>query len=300
MKRRLPSLSALRSFEAAARLQSFKLAAEELAVTATAISHQVRALEEELACPLFLRKTRAVELTAEGQLLLQAVREGLDRMAAGVEGLRQRGRSTVTLSVTPAFAAKWLVPRLAGFHKAHPHIDLHVQATGQVADLHAGAADLAVRGGRGHYPGLSATLLMRAGFAPVASTRLKLRRPSDLLRHSLIHFDWQRGFSGALTWARWAQAAGLSQLDTTSGMRYTDESHAIQAAVAGQGVALISLALVRDEMDMGLLQAPFGPVLDDFAYYLVHPAGRAPSPAVAAVAAWLQAQAQTATIGGKR
>ncbi|UTY58472.1 LysR substrate-binding domain-containing protein [Massilia sp. erpn] len=300
MKRRLPSLSALRTFEAAARLQSFKMAAEELAVTATAVSHQVRALEEELGCPLFLRKTRAVELTAAGQLLLQAVREGLDVMAAGVERLKQRARSTVTLSVIPAFAAKWLVPRLAGFQQAHPQIDLHVQATGQPVDLLGGAADLAVRGGSGHYPGLDAAWLMSAGFAPVASTRLKLRRPADLLRQNLIHFDWQRGFRGALTWARWAQAAGMTQLDTGSGVRYTDESHAIQAAVAGQGVALISLALVRDEMAMGLLQAPFGPVLDNFAYYLVHPSGREPAPAVAAVAAWLQAQAQAATIGTTR
>ena len=126
MKRRLPSLSALRSFEAAARLQSFKLAAEELSVSATSISHQVRALEETLEVRLFLRKTRAVELTQEGRILLQATGNGFDTIAAGVERLRREQRRSVTLSTTPSFAARWLVPRLASFNAGHPDIALRL------------------------------------------------------------------------------------------------------------------------------------------------------------------------------
>lgn len=287
MQRRLPSLSALRFFEAAARLQSFKQAADELAVTATAVSHQIRTLEDDLACRLFLRKTRAVALTAEGRSLYDAVRLGFDAIGAGVERLRSQARPTVTLSTTPAFAAKWLVPRLATFQAEHPQIDLHVHASNQPQDLRSGAVDLAVRYGQGRYADLAATLLLQDRFAPVASPGLKIRRSMDLLRHPLIHFDWHRPPSVALTWEGWARAAGFAGLDTSAGIRYSEESHAIQAAVAGQGVALLSLALVREEMGMGLLESKVGPALDGLAYYVVRPAQGPFSEAAAAVEAWL-------------
>jgi len=289
MNRRLPSLSALRSFEAAARLQSFKLAAEELSVSATSISHQVRALEEALGVRLFLRKTRAVELTPEGRILLQATSSGLDAIAAGVERLRRDMRRTVTLSTTPAFAARWLVPRLAAFNAAHPGIALNIQASNQPVDLAGGAADLAVRGGSGTFPGLHAVRLMRAGFAPVASPRLKLRRPSDVARHPLLHFDWQRGYRGAQTWDKWAKLAGVA-LDASCGLRFSEESHAVQAAIAGQGVVLTALPLVRDELGMGLLEAPLAPVLHGFDFYVVRPEGGEPGGAVLAVEQWLLSQ----------
>jgi LysR family glycine cleavage system transcriptional activator len=291
MKRRLPSLSALRSFEAAARLQSFKLAAEELSVTATSISHQVRALEEALGVRLFLRKTRAVELTPEGRILLQATGTGFDAIAAGVERLRREQRRTVTLSTTPAFAARWLVPRLAAFNAAHPGIALNVLASNKPVDLASGAADLAVRGGAGRFPGLHAQRLMHAGFAPVASPRLKLRKAGDVARHPLIHFDWQRGFKGALTWEKWAAAAGVA-LDVDCGMRFSEETHAVQAAIAGQGVVLTALPLVREEIAMGLLEAPVGPVLGGFDFYVVRPEGGEARQEVRAVEEWLLAQAE--------
>ncbi|KQV54434.1 hypothetical protein ASE26_01630 [Duganella sp. Root198D2] len=289
MKRRLPSLSALRSFEAAARLQSFKLAAEELSVSATSISHQVRALEEALEVRLFLRKTRAVELTAEGRILLQATGNGLDAIAAGVERLRREQRRTVTLSTTPSFAARWLVPRLASFNAAHPGIALNIQASNSPVDLAGGAADLAVRGGGGHFAGLHAQRLLRAGFAPVASPRLKLRKASDVARHPLIHFDWQRGLKSAITWDKWAKAAGIA-LDLSAGAHFSEESHAVQAAIAGQGVVLTALPLVREEIGMGLLEAPVGPVLGGFDFYVVRPEGDDPRDEVRAVEAWLLAQ----------
>ncbi len=289
MKRRLPSLSALRSFEAAARLQSFKLAAEELSVSATSISHQVRALEETLEVRLFLRKTRAVELTQEGRILLQATGNGFDTIAAGVERLRREQRRSVTLSTTPSFAARWLVPRLASFNAGHPDIALNIQASNSPVDLAGGAADLAVRGGGGHFTGLHARRLLQAGFAPVASPRLKLRKASDVARHPLIHFDWQRGLKSAITWDKWAKAAGV-MLDVSAGARFSEESHAVQAAIAGQGVVLTALPLVREEISMGLLEAPVGPVLGGFDFYVVRPEGDDPRDEVRAVEAWLLAQ----------
>ena len=289
MKRRLPSLSALHSFEAAARLQSFKLAAEELSVSATSISHQVRSLEEALAVRLFLRKTRAVELTPEGRILLQATGSGFDAIAAGVEQLRRDRRRTVTLSTTPAFAARWLVPRLAAFHTAHPAIALNIHASNKPVDLAGGMADLAVRGGAGNFAGLQARRLMRAGFAPVASPRLKLRKASDVARHTLLHFDWQRGNRNAQTWDKWARAAAVN-LDAAGSIRFSEESHAVQAAIAGQGVVLTALPLVREEMGMGLLEAPVGPVLGGFDFYVVRPEGDTLREEVRAVEDWLLAQ----------
>lgn len=289
MKRRLPSLSALYSFEAAARLQSFKLAAEELSVSATSISHQVRALEEALDLRLFLRKTRAVELTAEGRILLQATGNGFDAIAAGVERLRREQRRTVTLSTTPAFAARWLVPRLAAFNAAHPGITLNVHASNQAVDLEGGAADLAVRGGSGHFAGLHAQRLIQTGFAPVASPRLKLRKAGDVARHTLLHFDWQRGNRAAQTWEKWAKAAGVA-LDAANGMRFSEESHAVQAAIAGQGIVLTAVPLVRQEISMGLLEAPVGPVLGGFDFYVVRPEGGEVRAEVRAVEDWLLAQ----------
>lgn len=288
MRRRLPSLPALRSFEAAARLQSFKLAAEELSVSATSISHQVRALEDALDTRLFLRKTRAVELTPEGRILLQAASTGFDAIAAGVERLRRDQRRTVTLSTTPAFAARWLVPRLAAFNAAHPEIALNIQASNKPVDLAGGVADLAVRGGYGQFAGLHARRLMQAGFAPVASPRLRLRKASDVARHPLLHFDWQRGYKGAQTWEKWGKVAGVT-LDASCGQRFSEESHAVQAAIAGQGIVLAALPLVREEIRMGLLEAPVGPVLGGFDFYVVRPEGDLRAE-VRAVEDWLLAQ----------
>lgn len=290
-RKRIPALSSLRAFEAAARLHSFKQAAEELAVTATAISHRMRALEEEIGCRLFVRKTRAVELTAEGRSLYAAVRDAFDTIATGVERLRQQARPSVKLSTTPAFAAKWLVPRLAAFHARHPHIDLHVHASNQPVDLSLGTIDLAIRYGQGRYEGMQTTLLLQNRFAPVASPSLRIADVSDLARHPLIHFDWQQAFPLAVTWPAWARAAGLPTLDVEAGIRYSDESHAIQAAVAGQGVALLSLLLIEDELRMGLLETRLTPVLDGLAYYVVRPAAGARSQAATDVEAWLLEQA---------
>ena len=287
MTLRLPSLSALRAFEAAARLRSFKQAAAELSVTATAISHRIRVLEDHLERPLFVRKVRAVELTAEGQTLLAAASSGFQTIAMALQQVRRPDRASVTLSTTPAFATKWLVPRLAAFQSAHPGIDLHVHASNAPVDLNAGTAGLAIRYGHGPYPGVIARLLRQDRFAPVASPVLRRATRQDAAHWPLIHFDWHRPPPVELTWAAWARKAGVDPADLSAGIRYSEESHAIQAALAGQGVALLSLVLVEEELRLGLLRVVAEPALEAMAYHVLKPARRPVPEAVSVVEDWL-------------
>jgi LysR family glycine cleavage system transcriptional activator len=289
--RRLPPLATLRAFEAAARLLSFKHAAAELGVTPTAISHQVRQLEAAIGVRLFERRTRQVLLTPEGQVLHPVLREGFDSFARVLEGLsRRQRRMTVTLSATPAFAAKWLVPRIADFRAARPDIDLTLMATLEVVDLDSGAADLALRYGRGPYPDLIALPLTTDRFAPVANPRLGIRRPGDLKTATLLHSDWHRNDPRNPTWRHWLKLAGVEGIDARAGIRFSDETHAIQAAVAGTGIALHSLLLVAEELRTGTLVIPFGPEIEGFTLHLVRGRDRPVTQAMEAVEAWLKAQ----------
>jgi LysR family glycine cleavage system transcriptional activator len=292
--RRLPSLAGLRAFEAAARHLSFKRAAEELHVTPTAISHQVRQLEAAIGAPLFERRTRQVVLTPEGHVLLPVLSAGFDSFARAVDGLTRRGRrAVVTLSATPAFAAKWLVPRLAAFRKRRPDIDLTLLATLDLVDVKSGAADLALRYGRGPYPDLVAEQLTVDRFAPVASPRLGLRKPADLKSATLLHSDWRRSDPKNPTWRHWLKLAGLDGVDPRAGLRFSDETHAIQATVAGNGVALHSLLLVHEELTAGTLVVPFGPQIEGFALHLVRGRERPLTEPIAAVQDWLRAEFST-------
>ncbi|WP_426305943.1 LysR substrate-binding domain-containing protein [Acidovorax facilis] len=280
-------MSALRAFEAAARLRSFKHAAQELSVTATAISHRIRVLEDELGRPMFLRKVRAVELTQDGEALFKAVNSGFKEITLVVEQLRQPRRASVTLSATPAFAAKWLVPRMPLFQAEHPEIDLHLHASNQPVDLNTGSADLAIRYGQGAGQGTSSRLFLEDCFAPVASPAQAKAVGSDPSHWPLIHFDWHRPLPVELTWAAWAAKAGRSPADVMAGVRYSEESHAIQAAVAGQGVALLSLLLVEEELRLDLLNVVAGPELKGMAYHILKPGLRQVSDAVSTVEDWL-------------
>jgi LysR family glycine cleavage system transcriptional activator len=297
MTQRLPSLTSLRAFEAAARLRSFKKASEELAVTATAISHRIRVLEEYLEHPVFVRKVRAVELTPEGEALLSAVSSGFHTIATAIDQIRRPLRVSVTLSATPAFAAKWLVPRLGAFQAAHPDIDLHVHASNAPVDLNAGTANLAIRYGHGQYEGAIARLLLKDRFAPVASPALRKTIRKDASQWPLIHFDWHRRPPIELTWEAWARATGRKPSDVSTGIRYSEESHAIQAAVAGQGVALLSLLLVEEELRLGLLQVVAVPAIEGMSYHLLKPARQPVSDAVSTVENWL---IQTANVSVSR
>lgn len=292
MQRRSLPLSGLRVFEAAARLGSFKAAAKELAVTPTAVSHQIRALEAQTGLLLFDRHVRRVSLTDAGTQLYPVLRDGFDAFEATLARLmHQRTRTQVTISATNAFTVKWLVPRMADFRSRHPGIDLQLQASDDLVDLRSTAVDIAIRYGRGPYPGLVTQPLFTDRFAPVANPRLGVESPDDLARVPLIRFDWKRLQPENPTWERWFKVAQRPQPRQASQLRFSDEGHAIQAAVAGHGVALVSLALISEELEAGHLVQPFGPEIDGHTYHLAMYAGRPPSASVQAVAHWLSTQA---------
>ena len=294
MTRRLPPLGALRAFEAAARLGSFKLAAAELAVTPTAISHRIRALEAGMGVVLFTRQTRKVVLTEEGRGLFGPLRDALDQMAEAVATVKRPARQVATLSATVAFTGRLLVPCSAAFRTWNPGWDLRLHASDDPVDLLAGEADAAIRYGQGHYPGLTTVPLLGDSFAPVCSPHLGIEKPEDLAKAPLIHFEWGPAASMDLlpTWSSWVARArtvhpGLRHFTAEGGLTFGDESSALLAVVAGQGVALMSRTLVAAELASRALVQPFGPVLDGLRYDLVFPAGATLRQAVSVLRNWV-------------
>jgi LysR family glycine cleavage system transcriptional activator len=284
----LPPLAALRAFEAAARHQSFKNAAAEIAVTPTAISHQIRLLEETLGVRLFDRQPRKVVLTSAGQELYPVLRDGFSAFALAIDRVRnQRPSRSVTVSVIPSFAAKWLMPRLPRFQESHPDIHLRLHTSAEVVDLAGGVADAAIRYGHGPYPGLVAAPMFRESFVPLCSPALGLKRPADLLQATLLHLDWLRPDDASPSWQRWSQEAGMNGQLPSGGITFSDDTHAIQAAIAGQGVVLASPAMVRAELDAGLLVVPFGPEITGHLYHFVHSGRGQHTGEVAAFGAWI-------------
>lgn len=297
--RRLPPLNSIRAFEAAARHLSFTRAARELNVTQSAVSHQIKALEARLGVPLFRRLNRALLLTDEGQAYLPAVRDALDRLAEATERLLVGETSgTLTVSVMPSFAARWLVPRLARFRDLHPDIDVRLSASDKLVDFARDDVDVAIRYGRGTYPSLHVTRLLGEDVFPVCSPALRdgdppLRRLADLARHTLLH-DIVDDICP--DWPTWLRLMGADGIDTSRGPVFSDSSMLLQAAVDGQGVALGRSALAAADLEAGRLVKPFDvrtPL--DVAYYLVCPRSTAERPKIAAFRAWLLAEADAET-----
>ena len=289
-RRRLPSLSALRAFEAAARHESAKQAAEELSVTATAISHQIRALEETLGVALFLRKPRQLELTAAGRELQQVLESAFDSISAAVERLSAvPSRQAITLSTTPAVAVRWLLSWVCMLRDAHPDIDLRIHASHEPVVLDGVTADIAIRYGDGRWPGLVAEKLFDNTFVPACSPLLNLHDAAELPRHSLIHFRNQLAVSSPVDWVVWQKQAQVPGLDVSAGLVFSDETHAVSAAAGAQGVALMSRQLIEDELREGRLVQPFGPVLEGKPFFLVYPESRRHDPAILAVRDWIMA-----------
>jgi LysR family transcriptional regulator, glycine cleavage system transcriptional activator len=286
--RALPPLSALRAFEAAARHRSAKHAANELSVTATAIRHQLRALEEWLGVALFVRKPRQLELTAAGRELVGDLGHAFDTMAAAVNRLRTvRERQQVTLSTTPAVASRWLLPHVGLLSAKHPTLDLHIHVTHEAVALDGHSADIAIRYGKGKWPGLVAHKLFDNVFVPACSPALKLKRAQDLARHNLLHFGTRAGKSAPMGWLEWQKLAEVKGLDASVGTVFSDETHTVAAALASQGVALMSRALIGDELRQGTLVCPFGPELKGEPFHLVYPEHRRGDAAVQAVREWV-------------
>lgn len=291
--RKLPPLASLRAFEAAARHQSFKHAADELGVTPAAVSHQVHQLEQRLGLRLFDRQTRRVVATAPAQALYPVLRDGFDAFARALEALvEQRARRSLTLSATSAFVARWLVPRIDSFRRANPGLELRLHASDDPVRLEGRDIDAAIRYGRGPWPGLVALPLAANRFAPVCSPVLRLRRRADLRRHPLLHFEWHNRRADNPTWRRWQDQAQAPGLDAAAGVVFSDENHAVQAALAGQGVALLSLLLCGPDLRAGALVQPFGPVLQGHPYQLVHAPDSPRQADLRALGAWLQAEMQ--------
>ncbi|AHG18662.1 LysR family transcriptional regulator [Chania multitudinisentens RB-25] len=291
--RKLPPLGTLRAFEAAARRLSFKLAAKELHVTPTAISHQIRQLESYLKVDLFERHTRRVSLTAAGHLLLPSIEEGFDTFERAIATVQRRTAPNVaTLTSTVAFTAKRLAPRAGAFRALHPHWSLRLDASDDVFDLDV-EADTAVRYGNGYYPGLVVEPLFEDRFAPVCSPNLKLLSEQDLRTSVLIHFEWGaqvRDDERACVWRHWFERAHLKGIDAQAGLSFTDEIHAIHATIAGQGVGLLSLTLVAEELASGVLIQPFSLTLPSFRYDLVYSERAAERPATQLLRDWLKSE----------
>ena len=288
--RRLPPLTALRAFEAAARHLSFKHAAAELSLTPTAISHQVRLLEEHLGVRLFVRGTRRVDLTPAGQSLFPALREGFDAIARAVQAVQPGTQpKTLVLSTTMAFASRWLLTRLERFAAAHPGIALHLHTSDAPVDLRGGAAHLAIRYGPGNAPGLCSIPLLPSLFGVVCAPAVSAGALVDLARVPLIGFEWFRRDAATPDWPFWFEHAGIEPVRRQ--LHFSDEVHAIQAAIAGQGVALVNLALVAEELRTGMLRQPFGPELPGHPFHLTWAAARDGDPDIAIVRDWLMGEA---------
>jgi LysR family glycine cleavage system transcriptional activator len=291
MLRRLPSLNALKAFEAAARHGSFTKAADELAVTQGAVSHQVKALEAELGLRLFIRERQRLAITEAGRSYLEVVRDAFDRLAVGTNRLLQLQRSGVlTVTTSPNFAAKWLVHRLGRFVEAHPEIDLRVSASRQHIDFAHEDVDLAIRHGDGRWPGLHVTRLCAEELFPVCAPKFlrgrgALRAPADLKRCTLIHVRDRSD------WSKWLEAADVAPIGD-HGPIYSEASMAIDAAVDGDGVALARTALAAWDLASGRLARPFALALKaPYAYWIACPKSTADLPKIATFRDWILAEA---------
>ena len=287
MALRLPPMQALRAFEAAAREQSLTRAADSLRLTHGAISHQIKALEADLGVRLFARAGRGIRLTDEGERFAKRFRGALTELADAVREVADRSNPRLLrISVTPSFAGRWLLPRMARFAAAHPDIDLDVRANMANVDFQRDDAEAAVRYGMGSWDGVVSEHLLDELFFPVCSPQLAHgrlhRRPEDLARHTLLRSEDE-------FWQPWFAAAGLPWPEPDRGPIFNDASHLMQAAVAGQGIALARTSLLANDVRNGLLVRLFDiDVPSPRKYFLVYPPRLAESPKIALFRQWLR------------
>ncbi|MBJ2165842.1 transcriptional regulator GcvA [Acidovorax sp. IB03] len=299
--RSIAHLNALRAFEASARHQSFSLAAQELNVTPAAVGQLVRTLEDWLGSPLFVRSTsgRARLVTTEvAEQALPDIRAGLERLAVGLERLRSGSAGGVlTVTVSPAFAAKWLLPRIERFQAAWPETDLRLDTSLKPVDFVAQRIDVGVRYGRGLWPGLAAEKLMDEEVYPVCAPALlataTLQAPGDLRGQVLIHDQSVDTSTGFASWQAWLRHAGVQGVPTDRGLRINNSAAVLQAAIDGQGVALARSVMAHDDLAAGRLVRLFPQVRLEsaLAYYVVYRPECIAQPKVAAFRDWLLREA---------
>ena len=287
---RLPSLNALRAFEAVARRLSFARAAEELFVTKAAVAQQIRLLEEEIGTPLVARSGRGLKLTEAGAAGAAGLTDGFALLARAARAMREaKGRRFLVINASASFAATWLVGRIGKFKSRHPDIDVLVDADPREDTLERGGADAMIRWGDGQFPGLATTRLFKEEVFPVCAPALveaesPLKTPADLRHCTLLHLEWNPSFPTWPSWSDWLKAAGEPMVESTSGVYFNQMSMAITAAAQGQGVALASLAIAADDLASGRLVAPFATtVRTPYGYYFLCRPDTAETPRIRAL-----------------
>lgn len=295
---RNPPFAALRALEAAARHLNFTRVAEELNVTQSAVSHQIRHLEELWGLKLFDRPPRGLVLTRAGQTLAPVVRQFLDDLERTLDTLQTEGkRAPLRVDMLQSFSVKWLVPRLGGFHDEHPDIDVWISTHDELINFATQEADVAIRLGHGEYPGLHSTLLLREYVFPVCSPAFmeeqgSLNEPADLLNSPLL---LRLGDPAHPNWQGWFTKAGVEGATLIEGPRFPDSNMALQAAMDGQGVALARSAHVGDDLKAKRLVRLFDVHYPSSVfYYLVCPEVKAEKPHIQAFREWLLAEASAA------
>ena len=305
LSRRPLALGNLRAFEAVARRSSFSDAAAELFITQSAISRQIKSLEDELGAPLFVRGTRHVELTQSGQVLLRAVEASLPRIDAGVRQIRQaRSRKRVSVTTFASFGSLWLLPRIEAFQREHPDIDIRVSAADAIADLDDPELDLALRYCSPAQAPAGAVRMFGEILTPVVSRSLAeqirlgqappLSRPQDLAQHTLAEEDDTKTSTEYLSWRRWLTLHEQPALQPKRWLYLNFTYQQVQAALAGQGVALARVALVFEALQRGELVEPFGMagrIDSPYLYWLVVAPGSRSRPEVMQFCEWVQQQA---------
>lgn len=298
IKYRLPPLDLLRTFEAVARNRSFTLAADELCLTQSAVSRQIRALEEALQLRLFHRRHRAIDRTPEGQRLFDSVTKGLDDISACLADLGASAKSPqITVCASVAFAWYWLMPRLERFGALQPEVDLRVLATDQPVLPGTGEVDVAVLFGDGQWQGLESRLLFGERVYPVCSPAYlrdhpALNRPEDLLDQTLLHLEYGKPSFTGVDWRNWLLRQGVNGQPVRRGLRFNSYPMVLQAAEAGQGVALGWSYVTDPLLAEGRLVCPVNRTLETRdGYYLCTSANAAPSPGIKAFLGWISAEA---------
>ncbi len=286
---RLPSLNALRAFAVAARHLNLTAAAKELFVTPSALSHQIRNLEQHLGVSLFHRTRQGLRLTQEGEVILPGIREAFDLIGGALSRLHTPKTANILhVSMLSTFAMRWFIPRLFRFQQRHPDIEVRISTSIELADLDRGDIDCALRSGQGNWPGTKADRLFAEHFTPVCSPSLlssetPLNNPADLKDHTLLHAKLRPD-----DWRDWLIAAGLPDMEPRQIQMFETRNFAIAAAIRGLGVAIIDPALVTEELKDGRLVQPFPQTLPtESAYYFVCPDREGEKPALALFRQWL-------------
>ena len=294
----------IRAFEAVARHLSFRAAAEELHLTQPAISRQIQSLEDEVGSSLFTRGTRSVALTGDGVALLAAVTPALERLDAGVRQIRSaRGRRGVNLNTFPSFASLWLLPRIEAYQRDHPDLDIRIDANDRLADLDDPEVEIVIRYCSAQRAPAGALRLFGETLTPVVSPRLleqaasgaapPLRTPADLALHTLLEEDSLQASTQFVSWRHWLAVQALPALEPRRWIYLNFTYQQVQAALAGQGIALARLALVDESLARGELVEPFGPAFrtrSPYAYWLIIAGGKRDRAEVQRFANWVQAQ----------